>query len=93
VSIAVPSQKQSKWDSKSKQGYMVGYDTYSTSYLIWYPELRHLEKARNIFFHEEVITPAKPVLYGDDSLLATSDEKSAMAKSAMPLLCSNHASA
>jgi hypothetical protein len=57
---------------------MVGYDTYSTGYLVWYPGSRRLEKARDIFFHEEAITPAKPVLYGDDSPLAKSDEKSAV---------------
>jgi hypothetical protein len=34
VSIAVLAQKRQKWDRKSKLGYFIGYDTYSTSYLV-----------------------------------------------------------
>jgi hypothetical protein len=37
ASIAVPSQKHQKWDSKSKMGYMVGYEPYPSGYLVWFP--------------------------------------------------------
>ena len=37
VSIAVPKEKCKKWDDRSRMGYMVGYEPYPSSYLIWYP--------------------------------------------------------
>ena len=47
-------------------GYMVGYKLYSSGYLIWYPGLKQVNKARDVLFHEEAIAPAMPTLYGDD---------------------------
>jgi hypothetical protein len=54
---------------------MVGYDAYDTGYLIWYPGSRRLEKARDVVFHEEAITPAMPVPYGDEGPLTTPEAK------------------
>jgi hypothetical protein len=51
---------------KSKHGFMVGYDAYDSGYLIWYPGSHCLEKVCDIVFHEDVITPAQPILYGDE---------------------------
>ena len=45
---------------------MVGYELYSMGYLIWYPGSHHVEKAKDVIFHEEVITPAILALYNDN---------------------------
>jgi hypothetical protein len=66
VSVAVPKEKRRKWDSRSRMGYMVGYEPYDTGYLVWYPGGRRVDKARDIVFHEEAVAPAIPTLYGDD---------------------------
>ena len=47
-------------------GYMVGYEPYSSGYLIWYPGSKQVNKARDVLFHEEAIAPAMPTLYGDN---------------------------
>jgi hypothetical protein len=66
ISVAIPKQKRQKWDSRSKMGYMVGYEPYSSGYLVWFPGSKRIEKARDIIFHEEAVVPAIPILYGDD---------------------------
>jgi hypothetical protein len=66
VSIAVPKEKWKKWDDHSRMGYMVGYEPYPSGYLIWYPGSKRVEKARDVFFHEEHVAPATPTLYGGD---------------------------
>jgi hypothetical protein len=45
VSVAIPLQKRKKWDSRSKMGYMVGYEPYLSGHLIWYPGSKRTEKA------------------------------------------------
>ena len=69
VSIAVPKEKRKKWDNQSRMGYMVGYEPYLSGYLIWYPRAQCMEKARDVFFHEDTISPAVPMLYGNDNTL------------------------
>ena len=49
-------------------GYMVGYEPYSSGYLIWYPGMNCIKKAQDIIFHEDATAPAVPKLYGDDKL-------------------------
>jgi hypothetical protein len=66
VSVAVPKEKRKKWDSRSRMGYMVGYEPYATGYLVWYPGNRRVEKARDVIFHEDAIAPALPTLYGEN---------------------------
>ena len=67
TNIAVPKEKKKKWDSGSQMRYMVGYELYSMGYLIWFPSSSHVEKARDVIFHEEAITPAVLTLYDDDN--------------------------
>jgi hypothetical protein len=45
---------------------MVGYEPYESRYLVWYPGMNRIEKARDVIFHEDVIAPAVPELYGND---------------------------
>ena len=47
-------------------GYMVGYEPYSMGYLIWYPSSHCVEKARDVIFHKEAITPTILTLYDDN---------------------------
>jgi hypothetical protein len=74
VSVAIPSQKRKKWDPRSKMGYMVGYEPYSSGYLIWYPGSKRTEKARDVIFHEDAISPAIPIPYGDEGSLRSANE-------------------
>ena len=67
VSIAVPKEKRKKWDSRSKMGYMVGYEPYPSGYLVWYPKENWIHKARDVIFHEDAIAPATPTLFSDES--------------------------
>jgi hypothetical protein len=67
VSIAVPKEKRKKWDSRSQISYMVGYEPYSSGYLVWYPDGNRIHKAWDVIFHEDVVAPATPTLYGDDN--------------------------
>jgi hypothetical protein len=78
VSVAIPAQKRQKWDMKSKLGYLVGYDTYSTGYLVWFPGTKKAEKVREAIFHENAVVPATPVPYGDDAMF-NHDEANAIA--------------
>ena len=48
VSVVVPKEKQKKWEECSCMGYMVGYEPYSSGYLIWYPGLKQVNKARDV---------------------------------------------
>lgn len=68
VSVAVPKEKRKKWDSRSRMGYMVGYEPYSTGYVVWYPGNRRVDKVRDVVFHEEAVAPAIPTLYGDEDI-------------------------
>ena len=47
-------------------GYIVGYEPYPKGYPIWYPGAQCVEKARVVFFHEDAIAPATPMLYSDN---------------------------
>jgi hypothetical protein len=53
---------------KVTYGYLVGYKPYSTGYLVWYPGACFIDKARDIIFHEDAITPAIPTVYGDNDM-------------------------
>jgi hypothetical protein len=63
--VAVPAQKCQKWDVISKLGYLIGYDSYSTGYLIWFLGARKAEKAREVIFHEYAVVLAVLIPYGD----------------------------
>jgi hypothetical protein len=89
VSVAIPAEKRQKWDSRSRMGYMVGYEPYETGYLIWYPRTNRIEKARDVIFHEDAIAPAVPKLYDDEELVEDiskppTDEKEPLTPSKPP---------
>jgi hypothetical protein len=63
---------------KSKLGYLVGYDTYSTGYLVWFPGMKKAAKVHKAIFHENAIVPATPMPYGDDATF-NHDEVNAIA--------------
>jgi hypothetical protein len=67
-------QKCQKWDLKSKRGYMVEYEPYSTRYLIWFPGSKRIEKACDMIFHEDTVALVTLILYKDEGLLKKINE-------------------
>lgn len=51
--VHIPKQNRRKWDTKSKEGVLVGYDGCTKGYRIWFPETRKVETHRDVIFEAE----------------------------------------
>ncbi|KMQ92052.1 integrase core domain protein [Lasius niger] len=54
--VHIPKQNRKKWDAKSKEGILVGYDGCTKGYKIWFPETRKVETHRDVTFEAEQST-------------------------------------